>query len=270
MVADGECRLVGGTPEGELAHDGSALLDNLPRQIEVLLRVEFVERRADHADRKAVRVERPSVGLAVDAHGKPRDNPPARLREVAREATRHLPPVGCRPPCADEGDERLAQRGDVALHVKGERRLGRRLEAGRIPLVQKREDLNATRTRPRLLHLDIHRVTRARHLVGIFLPRRHGRAVLLDEPRQRRGPHVRRQMEREIGLTLGHDFWYTIRTFRQGPIVYRLGHELFMLGRGVRLSLGLPPPPHPCCAFRIAWLTASILSPKSSKPTSDE
>jgi hypothetical protein len=25
-----------------------------------------------------------------------------------------------------------------------------------------------------------------------------------------------------------------------GPIVYRLGHELFMLGRGVRLSLGLP------------------------------
>ena len=30
-----------------------------------------------------------------------------------------------------------------------------------------------------------------------------------------------------------------------GPIVYRLGHELFMLGRGVRLSLGLPLPPPP-------------------------
>ena len=28
--------------------------------------------------------------------------------------------------------------------------------------------------------------------------------------------------------------------FFDGPIVYRLGHELFMLGRGVRLSLGLP------------------------------
>ncbi len=30
---------------------------------------------------------------------------------------------------------------------------------------------------------------------------------------------------------------------RFGPIVYRLGHELFMLGRGVRLSLGLPISP---------------------------
>ena len=54
--------------------------------------------------------------------------------------------------------------------------------------------------------------------------------------------------------------------FFRGPIVYRLGHELFMLVRGVRLSLGLPFQP---LAFS-AWETASMRSERSSKPTSVE
>ena len=121
----------------------------------------------------------------------------------------------------------------------------------RIFVIDRREYLDSVALRLFEFRSKIYFAAFAGDLSFVRLPRSGDAAKALRKLINADGPDLVRQVERYVGLTLGElrqnlppcqtrSRYDILHTCSSGPIVYRLGHELFMLGRGVRLSLGLP------------------------------
>ena len=201
VVALRESLGIGTAAERELADDSASLLDDLARKRAVLLRIELVKPRADHADGLPLRGKCAAVRLGVYAERKPRNDNPALFRKPLRNLERLVEPVRRRAARADDGDRRRGEKRRIALDVERER-MGRLLEKlRRIRRVDGRDDLHAVALRERKLALPVDLAAGARDLEGIRLPRGRSGTCRGDKLRKLDRTDLVRQIERHERFT---------------------------------------------------------------------
>ena len=195
---------VGISPKRKLAHYRATVRHDVASERAVLLGIEFVESRADDADRLPLRGKCAAVRLGVDAERKSRDYRPAVLGKPLRDLERLVEPVGGRAARADDRDGRRRQDGGVALYV--ERKRVRRLleKTRRIARIRRRHDFNTVTLCKRELALPVDSLARTRDLLRIRHPRGSDGTSRFDKSRERDGTYLVRQVEGDIRLAFIH------------------------------------------------------------------
>lgn len=126
-------------PERQLAHDGTGRHDLLGERA-MLGRIDPIDAAGQHADRDALRLERPTMGLGIDPPREPRNDHEPGTGEIPRQAAREGSRLTGGRAGADDRDGLPAQNLGTPADGEDERRIVDRAQTLRVRRVRKGND----------------------------------------------------------------------------------------------------------------------------------